>query len=144
MALTAEPLGPSFGIADRLRKTRQWAQIKSTELMAEYLNAHFGDRLRKPIAASTVASWENGTNVPSKRTIPLEELVPAWVEICNQHAPTGSGEATPAFVWGYDTRTGRFAHAHLALVDGDMSGQMTWLDDDLHPVPVGQAQLQPV
>lgn len=88
------PEQPSFGLSDRLKKSRHWCGITSASVMAERLS----ERLGKPIRSSTVSSWEAGTQ-PTK-LVRLEELVDAWVAICNEAGATIGRGTSAAFVYG--------------------------------------------
>ncbi len=131
---------PAFGLGDRLAKARQHCKIKSAEDMAVRLNAKLAGRIARPIAASTISAWEAGTNQPT-RTIRVEELIPVWIEVCNEAgAPHGRG-VSAEFMWGL--RTGSFSSLLLAL-DSPI-GQGTLLDTDLEPFDFySRADLTPV
>lgn len=122
MALRADDLDPGearFDLGDRLQKSREWCGIKSADKMAELLNERRPGA--KPIAGSTISAWERGANQPT-RQIRVEDLIPLWVDICNESGAQYDPPRTtsPEFLWGL--RTGSF------------SSELTGL-----PVPTGQA-----
>lgn len=131
MAVRAADLEePVIDVPDRLRKSREHCGIKSAEKMAELLTPKLVAGGYKAVKGSTVSAWEAGTNQPT-RTIRMADLVPLWVDVCNEHGAPLGRSTSAEFVYGL--RTGRFAH--LAIVGGDVTGQGILLDHDLAPVP---------
>lgn len=127
-AQTALTIEPAFGIGDRLEKSRTWCGIKSASAMADLLNARLADRLNRPIKASTVSAWEAGTNQPTM--IRMEELIPVWVEICNEAGEALARSTSAEFIYGL--RTGSFSSLLCGLDVPTGQGQL--LDEDLSPV----------
>lgn len=130
MAMQAEHLlvEPVIGIPDRMAKSRHHCGIKSAEVMAAKLTERLGNRIEKPIGGSTVSAWEAGTNQPTM--IRVEDLIPVWVDICNEHgAPLGRSTSVE-FIYGI--RTGSFAP--MLQVLPMPTGQGTLLDDEGEPV----------
>jgi hypothetical protein len=119
---------PEFQIGDRLRKSREHCGIKSADDMAHRLNERLGHRLDKPLSGSTVSAWEKGTNQPTR--IRLDELVRAWVDICNEAGATGGRATSAEFVYGL--RTGSFSPMLVPMEGTTAQGQL--LNDDLSPV----------
>lgn len=130
MALQAAPQSfdePAFGLPDRLAKSRAWCGIKSASDMAQRLTDYFGNRLRKPIKGSTVSAWEAGTNQPT--TIRLDELVTAWVDICNEAGEPLGRRVSAEFIYGL--KSGSFSSLLRAL---DVpTGQGALLDTEGEP-----------
>lgn len=120
---------PTFGLGDRLAKARHHCKIKSAEVMAERLNAKLAGRIAKPIAASTISAWEAGTNQPT-RTIRVEELIPVWIDVCNEAGEPYGRRVSAEFMWGL--RNGSFSSL-LSVLDVP-TGQGSLLDDDLSPL----------
>lgn len=119
---------PVFGLGDRLEKSRRWCGIKSAEDMAARLTAKLGAHIKKPIKGSTVSAWEAGTNQPT--TVRLEDLVEAWIDVCNEAgAPLGHATSA-AFIYGI--RTGSFSSDLIALPEPTGQGQL--LGNDLEPL----------
>lgn len=77
---------PAWTIYDRMNKARDWARIKSLDVMAQRLTAHLlacGFELTGPLNASTVGAWERGTNQPNKLGITQLQLLAAWAAVTN-------------------------------------------------------------
>lgn len=124
----ANSIEPSFGVGDRMEKSRRWCGIKSAQKMADRLNERLGP-LDKPIKASTVSAWEAGTNQPTM--IRMEELIPLWVSICNEAGEPIGRATSAAFIYGVQTgdQNRKFLTSLPAII-----GQGSLLDDDLVPV----------
>jgi hypothetical protein len=99
------PESPAFDLGDRLHKARTHCGIKSATDMARLLNERLGPRLKKPIAPSTINAWEHGTSQPSRRTVEVSELVPVWVEICNEAGADQGRHVTEAWLYGLEPRS---------------------------------------
>lgn len=127
-AQTALTIEPAFGTGDRLQKSRVWCGIKSARDMADRLNERLEGHPATPIKASTVSAWEAGTNQPTK--IRMEELIPVWVDICNEAGEAIGRSTSLEFVYGL--KTGSFSPA-LSSVPVSV-GQGSLLDDDLNPL----------
>lgn len=94
----ADSIEPAFGLGDRLEKARRHCGIKSAEDMAARLTEKLGDRLQRPISKAAVGAWEAGTNQPTM--IRVEELIPVWVEVCNEAGAALGHTVSVGFIYG--------------------------------------------
>lgn len=124
------PEEPTFGIGDRLSKSRHWCGIKSAAIMAERLS----ERLGKPIPASTVSSWEAGAQ-PTK-LIRLDDLVSAWISICNEAGAAIGRCTSAAFIYGVGSQNLK----DLTGADLHLVHDSTTATEDTRPGP-GQQEI---